>query len=72
MAEWLYTIKKHTMKELLEKEKAEIEQRIKDNEIKIEELRKAIHWDKRRLSTNKRQMDEIMVVETPKNNDTPS
>lgn len=60
------------MKELLEKEKAELEQRIKDNESKIEELRKAIYWDKRRLSTNKRQMDEVMGIETPQNHDTPA
>lgn len=47
------------MKELLEKEKSELEQRIKDNEKRLEELQTAIYWDKKRLATNKRQTEAL-------------
>lgn len=56
------------MKELLEKEKAELEQRIKDNEKRLEELQTAIYWDKKRLATNKRQTEALSKV----SDDTPA
>ena len=56
------------MKELLEKEKSELEQRIKDNEKRLEELQTAIYWDKKRLATNKRQTEALSKA----SNDTPS
>jgi uncharacterized coiled-coil protein SlyX len=52
------------MKELLEKEKAELEQRIKDNEKRLEELKKAIYWDNKRLRTNKSQMEALIKSES--------
>jgi len=49
------------MKEQLEKEKAELEQRILENQQKIEEIQNAIYWDKKRLATNRRQMESLTI-----------
>lgn len=57
------------MKEQLEAEKAQLEERIKANQKLVEDLNNAIYWDRKRLATNKRQTEALEVKPSEKPED---
>lgn len=47
------------MKEQLEKEKSELEQRVRENEAKIEEIQNSIYFDRKRIQITTRQLEQM-------------